>query len=180
MLPTSWATDPTHSEIQFKAKHLVISTVTGTFKSFSGTAASNGDNFDGGQVTFSIDVASLDTNQEQRDGHLKSPDFFDVEKFPTINFTSTSVTAKGNDIYEIVGDLTIKDVTAPITFKAEFGGYATDFYGNNKVGFEVSGKLSRAAFGLLWNGITEAGAVVVSDEIKLLGNIQFAEVVAAA
>jgi len=179
MSTTSWALDPSHSEIQFKVKHLVISTVTGHFGAFSVSATSEGNNFEGGTVAFSIEVASVTTNQEKRDVHLKSAEFFSADKYPAITFASTTIMAKGNDKYDIVGYLTIKDVTTPFTFEAEFGGYATDVYGNNKVGFEVSGILSRAAFGLVWDSITEAGSIVLGDEIKLSANIQLAEVVPA-
>jgi polyisoprenoid-binding protein YceI len=175
MSNTNWAIDPTHSEVQFKVKHLVISTVTGSFKKFSGTAGSDGTNFDGGQVAFSVDIASIDTNQEQRDQHLKSADFFDAEKFPTLSFSSTKFSLIDGNRYKIEGNLTIKDVTAPIVFHAEFGGVAVDFYGNNKVGFDVVGSISRKEFGLTWNGITEAGAIVVSDEVKFVANIQLTQ-----
>ena len=175
MSATQWVLDPTHSEIQFKVKHLVISTVTGVFKSFSGTATSDRDDFSDAQINFSLDIASIDTNQEQRDQHLKSVDFFDSEKFPRLTFVSTSFKKVSGETYKLEGHLTIKDVTAPISLDAEFGGSAVDFYGNTKAGFEVTGKISRAAFGLVWNGVTEAGSIVVSDDVKLIANVQFAK-----
>lgn len=172
---TKWALDPTHSEIQFKIKHLVISTVTGSFKSFQGSMQSAGDdNFDNADVEFSLDVDSIDTNQEMRDGHLKGEEFFDAAKFPTIKFVSTSM-VKDGDGYKLTGNLTMKDVTKPVTLQAEYGGSAVDFYGNHKAGFEVTGKINRKEFGLTWGGITEAGAIVLGDDVKLIANVQFAK-----
>ncbi|MDP3468707.1 MAG: YceI family protein [Daejeonella sp.] len=171
---TKWIIDPTHSEVHFKVKHLVISTVTGTFKSFAGNMESENEDFQDAAIEFTLDVDSIDTNQEQRDGHLKSADFFDAEQFPKISFKSTSFKKVGED-YELLGDLTLKNVSKPVKLNVEFGGRATDFYGNDKAGFEVSGKISRKEFGLTWDGITEAGAIVVGDEIKLQINVQFAK-----
>lgn len=171
---TKWIIDPTHSEVHFKVKHLVISTVTGTFKSFAGSLESESEDFQDAAIEFTLDVNSIDTNQEQRDGHLKSADFFDAEQFPQISFKSTSFKKAGDD-YELAGELTVKNVTKPVKLNVEYGGRATDFYGNDKAGFEVSGKISRKEFGLTWDGITEAGAIVVGDEIKLQINVQFAK-----
>jgi len=171
---TKWIIDPTHSEVHFKVKHLVISTVTGTFKSFEGSMESENEDFQDAAIEFTLDVESIDTNQEQRDGHLKSADFFDAAQFPKISFKSTSFKKVGDD-YELLGDLTLKNVSKPVKLYVEYGGRATDFYGNDKAGFEVSGKISRKEFGLTWDGITEAGAIVVGDEIKLQINVQFAK-----
>ncbi|WP_256011297.1 YceI family protein [Desertivirga xinjiangensis] len=171
---TTWVIDPTHSEIQFKVKHLVISTVTGNFRSFDGKAVSANEDFTDSEIEFTIDVNSIDTNQEQRDAHLKSADFFDAEKYPKMSFKSTSFKKEGSD-YKLVGDLTIKDVTKQVELDVEFGGVAGDFYGNTKAGFELSGKISRREFGLVWSGITEAGTVVVGDDIKLVLSVQFAK-----
>lgn len=176
MATTKWVLDPTHSELQFKIKHLVISTVTGAFKKFDGTVETDGDSFESAKVHFSADIDSIDTNQEQRDQHLKSADFFDAATHPKLSFESTSLTKTGEGEYTLAGNLTIRDVTRPVTLAVEYGGSATDFYGNEKAGFEVSGKISRKDFGLTWNGITEAGAIVVSDEVKLLASVQFAKV----
>lgn len=171
---TNWLIDPTHSEVHFKVKHLVISTVTGTFKSFKGSMESENDDFQDAAIEFTLDVSSIDTNQEQRDGHLKSADFFDAEQFQKISFKSTSFKKVGDD-YELSGDLTLKNVSKSVKLNVEYGGRATDFYGNDKAGFEVSGKISRKEFGLTWDGITEAGAIVVGDDIKLQINVQFAK-----
>ncbi len=175
MATEKWVLDPMHSEVQFKIKHLVISTVTGFFKKFEGSATTQVDNFEGAEIDFSLDVASIDTTQEQRDTHLKSPEFFDAEKYPQITFKSTSFEKVDDDDYKLHGNLTIKDVTKPITLDVEFGGTATDFYGNLKAGFEVTGKINRKEFGLVWDGITEAGSVVVGEDVKLTINAQFAK-----
>ncbi len=175
MATTKWVLDPTHSEVQFKVKHLVISTVTGSFKSFEGTLETEGDDLINGKIDFSLDVNSIDTNQEQRDGHLKSADFFDAEHHPKITFASTAISAKGDDEYAVTGDLTIKGITKPVTLDVEFGGSTDDFYGNTKAGFEVTGKINRKEFGLTWDGVTEAGSIVVGEDIKLIANVQFAK-----
>lgn len=171
MATTKWVIDPTHSEIQFKVKHLVISTVTGAFKSFEGGIETENEDFDGATVHFSADVNSIDTNQEQRDAHLKSADFFDAENHPKLSF-SGKLTKKGSESYTLSGDLTVKNVTKPIEFAVEYGGNMTDFYGNNKSGFELSGKINRKEFGLEWSAVTEAGGVVVGDDVKLIANVQ--------
>ena len=169
---TKWVIDPMHSEVQFKVKHLVISTVTGFFKSFEGTLETENEDFDDAKVEFSIDINSVDTNQTGRDEHLKSADFFDAAKYPHIKFKSSSFKKIDDDDYELKGDLTVKDVTKPITLEVEHGGSAADFYGNTKAGFEITGKINRKEFGLTWDGITEAGSIVVGEDIKLTLNIQ--------
>jgi len=171
MATTSWVIDPTHSEIQFKVKHLVISTVTGSFKTFEGTVESETEDFDGAKVSFSADTTSIDTNQAQRDEHLKSGDFFDSVTYPKISFTGILV-GTGDESFTLKGDLTVKDITKPFTFAVEYGGNMTDFYGNNKAGFEITGKINRKEFGLEWSAVTEAGGVVVGDEVKLIANVQ--------
>jgi len=173
---TKWAIDPAHSEVQFKVKHLVISTVSGFFKGFEGSLETENDNFEGANISFALNVGSIDTNQDQRDAHLKSADFFDAEKYPQITFKSTSFKKTGeDDEYELLGDLTIKDVTKPVKLAAEYGGSTNDFYGNTKAGFEVTGKINRKEFGLTWDGVTEAGSIVVGEDIKLIINVQFAK-----
>jgi polyisoprenoid-binding protein YceI len=172
MNTTTWAIDPTHSEVQFKVKHLMVSTVTGSFGQFEGTVEMAGDDFADAEINFSADIASISTNNEQRDAHLKSGDFFDAEQFPKLTFSSTSLKKTGDDTYELLGDLTMHGVTKPVTLKAEYGGQMQDFYGQTKAGFEVSGVLKRKEFGLTWDGVTEAGGVVVSDDVRLLMNIQ--------
>ncbi|GAB3876999.1 YceI family protein [Hymenobacter segetis] len=173
---TKWVLDPTHSEVQFKIKHLVISTVTGSFNTFAGTLESaSDDNFENAKVEFSLDVDSINTNQEQRDAHLRGEEFFDSAKFPHIKFESTSFVKTGGNEYKVTGNLTVKDVTKPVTLEAEYGGSAVDFYGNHKAGFEVTGKINRKEFGLTWGAVTEAGSIVVGDDVKLIFNVQFAK-----
>lgn len=171
---TTWAVDPTHSEVQFKVKHLVISTVTGFFRSFEGSVNTDNEDFDGAEVEFKLDVNSIDTNQKDRDNHLKSDDFFSAEKYPNLLFEN-GVLNKKDDDYELVGDLTIKETTKKISLKAELGGIMVDPYGNTKAGFEINGKVNRKEFGLSWDAVTEAGGVVVGDEVKLHFNIQVAK-----
>lgn len=171
---TKWAIDPTHTEVQFKVKHLVISTVTGFFKKFSGGVETNGDDFDGASVNFSLDVNSIDTNQADRDGHLKSPDFFAAEQYPTIDFNGTLVKKSGSD-YALTGNLTIRGTTKPITFEVEFGGTMVDPWGNTKAGFEINGKINRKEFGLTWNALTESGGMVVSEDVKIHINTELAK-----
>ncbi len=175
MATTKWVMDPMHSEVQFKVKHLVISTVTGSFRKFEGTVTSENDDFQDADIQFSLDVDSIDTTQEARDQHLKGEDFFNSAAHPNISFKSTSFTKVSGDDYKLTGDLTVKGVTKPVTLDVEFGGSATDFYGNTKAGFEIAGKISRKEFGLTWDGVTEAGSIVVGDEVKLIINAQFAK-----
>ena len=178
---TKWVLDPTHSEVQFKIKHLVISTVTGSFKSFQGSMQTAADDtFENADVEFSLDVDSIDTNQEQRDGHLKSEEFFNAAAFPHIKFESTAFEKTGGDTYRLTGNLTVKDVTKPVTLDAEYGGSAVDFYGNHKAGFEATGKINRKEFGLTWGAVTEAGSIVLGDDVRLSFNVQFAKQAEAA
>ena len=163
-----WKIDPMHSEVQFKVKHLMISTVTGDFKAYDATVETESeDAFENAKISFSSQIDSISTGNEQRDGHLKSGEFFDAEAFPTLKFESISYAGS-----VLKGNLTIKDVTKEIELEAEFGGLMTDFYGQTKAGFEISGKINRKDFGLTWSGITEAGGVVVSDDVKLILNVQ--------
>ena len=165
-----------HSEVQFKIKHLVISTVTGAFNVFAGSAQTEGDGFENAQVEVSMQVDSVNTNQEARDQHLRGEDFFDAAKYPTITFKSTAFTkADGDGHYKLTGDLTVKDVTKPVTLDVEHGGTAVDFYGNTKAGFEATGKINRKEYNLSWGGVTDAGAIVLGDEVKLILNVQFAK-----
>jgi len=163
---TTWGIDATHTEVQFKVKHLVISTVTGFFRKFSGTVESETDDFDGAQVNFSLDAKSIDTNQADRDAHLKSADFFAAEQHPTIDFTGSLTKSAGSD-YTLDGALTIRGTTKAIALAVDFNGTTIDPWGNTKAGFEINGKLNRKDFGLNWNALTEAGGMVVSEEVRL-------------
>jgi polyisoprenoid-binding protein YceI len=168
---TKWAIDPTHSEVQFKVKHLVISTVTGTFKNFDGALETETEDFDGAKASFSLHTNSIDTNTADRDAHLKSDDFFASETYPTINFEGT-LNKQANGAYKLVGPLTIKETTKEIELDVELGGTMVDGYGQTKAGFEINGVINRKEFGLTWSMVTEAGGVVVGDDVKLHLNIQ--------
>lgn len=170
MSTTKWTIDPTHSEVAFKVKHLVISTVTGYFRKFEGYAESASEDFSEAAVVFSLDVNSIDTNQSDRDQHLKSADFFDVASFPSISFSGKLVHQDGD--YQLVGDLILKGITKEVTLDVSYGGTVADPYGQTKAGFEVEGKINRKDFGLTWSAITEAGSVVVSDQVRLQFSVQ--------
>lgn len=168
---TTWSIDTMHSEVQFKVKHLVISTVSGQFNSFEGSLESDEDDFSGADVSFSLDVNSLDTNVADRDAHLKSEDFFSAEKFPKITFNGKLVKS-GDETYKLTGPLTIKNTTKEAILDVTYGGEMVDGYGQTKAGFEVVGKINRKEFGLTWDMVTEAGGVVVGEDVKLQLNIQ--------
>jgi len=167
----TWSVDPAHSEVQFKVKHLMINTVTGEFGSYRVDVENSADDFSDATVRFEADIASINTKNEMRDNHLKSDDFFSAEKFPTMAFVGKGISANGEK-RQITGDLTIRDVTRPVTLDVEYGGQMVDFYGNTKAGFEITGQINRQDFGLTWGAVTEAGGVVVSDSVKLALNIQ--------
>lgn len=162
-----WTIDTTHSEVKFKVKHLVISTVTGHFNDFAATIDSDSDDFSDARIEFSASVDSIDTKNAQRDGHLKSPDFFDAASHPTLNFTSKKVTKKSASDYVVTGDMTIRGTTKEVVLNVTYNGQAKGFGGIDVAGFEIDGKLNRQDYGLKWNGLTEAGGVVVSDEVRL-------------
>ena len=164
--------DPSHSEITFKVKHLVISTVTGHFSTFDGSLTADKPDFSDAVVDFEADVDSISTKSEQRDTHLKSDDFFSADKFPKITFKSTSVEKTDGNDFVLNGDLTIRDVTKSIALNVEHGGNVVDPWGNTREGFELTGKINRKDFGLTWNGITDAGSVMVSEEVKFLINVE--------
>ncbi|MHA4893995.1 YceI family protein [Pedobacter sp. PWIIR3] len=172
MATTNWALDPTHSELQFKVKHLMITTVTGSLNVISASLTSESDDFEDAKVTFEAETNSIDTGNKDRDNHLTSGDFFDAETYPKISFTSTSFKKDGGD-YVLTGDLTVKGTTKAVKLNVEFGGIATDPWGNTKAGFTLSGKINRTDFGLSWNAALETGGVMVSEEVKLAGELQF-------
>jgi polyisoprenoid-binding protein YceI len=171
---TKWTIDKAHSEIQFKAKHLVISTVTGQFNEFDGWLELEENDLNNAKAWFTADVNSISTNNTDRDNHLKSADFFDGEKFPQIKFETVRFEKTAENNYKMIGNLTMRDVTKEITLDVEYGGTMVDPWGNTKAGYEISGKVNRHDFGLKWNAVTEAGGLVVGDEIKLALNVQLA------
>lgn len=175
---TIWAIDPLHSEVFFKIRHLVISTVTGSFKKFEGNIITEGSDFTNAKVAIVLDVKSIDTNQPQRDEHLQNGDFFDAPAYPQINFESTSFVNSGDSTYKMTGNLTLKGVTKHIELHVAYGGSEKDGQGNVKHGFEVTGIVNRKEFGMTWNKITDSGGLGLSEDIKLIANIQVGQVVA--
>lgn len=165
---TNWKIDNAHSEVAFKVKHMMISTVTGHFEEFDASIDSESDNFSNAKINFSAKIDSINTKNNDRDGHLKSGDFFDAEQFPNMTFLSTSF-----DGEKLTGELSIKDVTKEVTLEVEFNGIAVDPYGQTKAGFEIRGEINRKDFNLTWSAVTEAGSIVVSDKVKLVIDAQF-------
>ncbi|MEO7313937.1 MAG: YceI family protein [Ginsengibacter sp.] len=179
MTLTKWALDATHSEINFKIKHLMISTVTGQFKKFDVVGYTDGDDFKSAKkIEFTADIDSIDTNNEQRDQHLKSADFFNSQDHPQIHFTGNKYELKGTEGI-LTGDISIAGITKPISLNIEFGGIVSDPYGQIKAGFTVTGKLSRKDFGITYNASLETGGVLLGDEIKINAEIQLVKQVVA-
>lgn len=171
MASTKWVIDPMHSEVTFKVRHLMISTVTGSFKVFDGQAETEGDDFKSVRnIEFKADVNSIDTNNEQRDTHLKSADFFAADEHPYLEFKAESFNSSDN---KLNGTLKMRGTERPIALDVDFGGTVVDGYGQTKAGLTVSGKVNRKDFGLVWSQVTEAGSVVVSDEVKIVAEVQF-------
>ena len=176
MATKNWVIDPSHSEIQFKIKHLMITNVTGSFNIFQISVQTEEEDFMKAKVSFTADVVSISTGNEQRDGHLKSAEFFDAATYPQVKFAATKYENVDNDgSYELYGDLTIRDITKNIKLDVEFGGVVKDGYGNTKAGFSINGKINRKDFGLTWSAITEAGGIVVSDDVKITCEVQLIE-----
>lgn len=170
---TNWALDPTHSEIVFKVKHLMITNVKGEFRKFNASIVSEGSDFSKAKVKATIDASSIFTNNSDRDGHLQSADFFDVAKYNELSFEGSSFTKLDEENYKLKGILTIKDVSKEVTLDVEFGGLVKDPYGNEKAGFSLSGKINRKDWGLNWNAALEAGGVMVSEEVRINAEVQF-------
>lgn len=169
---TKWVLDPAHSEVTFKVKHLMITNVKGEFRNFNVTALSDGYNFSADSISVNIDAASIFTNNADRDTHLKSPDFFDVEKFSSLTFQGTSLHKLSEDEFKLIGNFTIKDISREVSLDVEFGGINTDPWGNQKAGFSLSTKINRKDWDLTWNAALETGGVLVSDEVKIAAEIQ--------
>jgi len=166
----TWTVDPSHSEVGFSVRHMLISKVKGKFEKFDATFVT-GENPLDTKVTASADVASVNTNDKNRDGHLSTNDFFDAPTHPELTFVSTGVRKEGGD-YKVDGDLTIKGVTKPVTFDFEFGGFGTDAYGNYKAGFEAKTEIDRNDFGVNWNAALETGGVLVGDKVTITLDVQ--------
>ncbi len=168
---TTWVFDPTHSELTFKVKHMMIANVKGAFNSF--VVDVHGAEIHTASVRVSIDASSIDTNNEQRDGHLRSADFFDTENHKELIFESKALKHKGGEAYSLTGMLSIKGVTKDVELDVEFGGINKDPWGNEKAGFSIEGKINRKDWGLTWNAALETGGVLVSEEVKISGEVQF-------
>ena len=172
MTTTQWIGDPVHSEIGFKIKHLMITTVTGRFNDYKVTAETQDSDFSTAKINFTAEISSISTGNTDRDNHLISPEFFDAATFPQMKFEGTQMKKIGDENYELHGNLTIRDVTKAIQLDAEFGGIVKDPYGQIKAGFTLTGKISRKEFGLTWNALTETGGMVLSDDVRLACEIQ--------
>lgn len=170
---TTWTLDPAHSELGFKVRHMMITNVKGEFKKFDATIESQGVDFSKLAIQVDIDATSISTNDEKRDGHLKSADFFDIEKYPTLSFRATSFKKVYDDEYKLRGILEIKGVKKEVELDVEFGGINKDPWGNEKVGFSVEGRINRKDFGLNWNAALETGGVLVSEDVRIHAEVQF-------
>jgi polyisoprenoid-binding protein YceI len=172
---SNWNVDPTHSNVKFSVSHMVISEVEGSFSDFDGTLEAPGADFNNATIEFSVNIGSINTNSEQRDGHLKSADFFDAAKYPAMTFKSASFRKTTGNNYVLDGSLTIKGVTKKVTFDVTYGGTVKDPYGNTKAGFKAKGSIKRMDYGLTWSAVTEAGGLVVGDDVAIMFNIELAK-----
>ena len=170
LTPGTWTVDASHSSIGFVVRHLVVAKTRGTFGTFEGTITVGANPLES-KVVASADTASVNTNDEGRDNHLRTGDFFEAEKYPKLTFASTGIVAKGSD-YELTGDLTIKGVTKPVTFALEFEGVATDPWGNTKAGFTAETEVNRKDWGLDYNAVLEAGGVLIGEKVKITLEIE--------
>jgi polyisoprenoid-binding protein YceI len=172
MAKSTWALDPTHSEVGFKVKHMMFTNVSGKFNNYDVTVSNEDDDFSTSNIEFSADINSVDTNNADRDNHLKSADFFDAENFPKMTFKSTSIEKKSDNEFIVNGDLTIKDVTKPAALKAEYSGLMKDPWGNTKAGLSIETKINRKEFGLTWNAALETGGVLVGEDVRIIAEVQ--------
>lgn len=166
MSTTKWAIDPTHSEVGFKVKHMMFTNVSGKFTTYDAEITTEDSDFTKSNINFSADIASIDTNNADRDNHLKSADFFDADNNPKLTFVSSSLVKSGDD-YELTGELSLHGITKTVKLEAEVSGELKDPWGNTKVALNINGKINRKDWGLTWNSALETGGVLVSDEVKL-------------
>jgi polyisoprenoid-binding protein YceI len=171
---TTWAIDPAHSQIQFKVRHMMISTVTGTFDKFHSEVDMDGEDLSSAKVFFEAETASVHTGSADRDTHLRSADFFDAENHPKLTFKASRLEHVADNAWKVTGDLTMRGTTRPITLDMEWNGVNKDPWGNMKAGLNLRGKLNRKEFGLNWNAALEAGGVLVSDEVRIECEVQYA------
>jgi polyisoprenoid-binding protein YceI len=172
-MKTKWSIDPAHSEVLFKVKHLMISSVTGQFQKFSGTVETDGDDFTTAKIRFTADINSITTHNEQRDAHLRSGDFFDAENYPQLIFDGERMEKAGDDTYKVYGTLTIRGVSKQVTLNAEFGGLTKDPWGNTRAGFSLSGKINRKDFGVSFGMLTETGGIALGEDVAISADAQF-------
>ncbi len=172
---TKWTLDPSHSEIGFKVKYLMLTNVRGVFNEYNGTVYTKGEDFSNADIELSISTGSISTDDTNRDNHLKSSDFFDAENFREINFKGNPLEKISDGEYVLHGDLTIKGISKRVKFNVGFNGIVKDPYGNTKAGFEITGKINRKDFGLSWNAVLETGGVMVSDEVTINCEIQLVQ-----
>ncbi|MGH2564757.1 MAG: YceI family protein [Ginsengibacter sp.] len=172
METTKWVLDPTHSELGFKIKHLMITNVSGSFKNFQAEVATNDTDFGGAQINLTAEMSSITTNNEQRDAHLRAADFFEVDKYPELKLRSTKVEKTGDDTFALYGELTLKGVTKPVKLNAEYGGVTKDPWGGERAGFAITGKINRTDWGVNFNGVLETGGVVLSEEVRIHSEIE--------
>jgi len=173
---TEWSFDKTHSKIQFDVAHMVISEVTGQFQEYEGKVMSDEADFSDAKIDFSIDVKSIDTDDEKRDGHLQSADFFDAAKYPKITFKSKSMKKAGKNQYQLTGDFTMHGVTKGITLDVKYGGTITDPYKNIKAGFKITGVIDRTAFGLKYNSVMDSGGLMIGEEITITCKVELMKI----
>lgn len=171
MATIKWVIDPTHSEIGFKVKHMMFTNVSGRFETYEAKITTEDNDFTKSSIEFSANIDSINTNNSDRDNHLKSADFFDAEKNPKLTFVSSSLVKSGND-YELIGELSLHGITKTVKLETELSGLLKDPWGNTKVGLNISGKINRKDWGLNWNSAIETGGVLVSEEVKLNIEIQ--------
>ena len=172
MEKTKWKGDLSHSELGFKIKHLMITSISGSIKSFEADVEMDGTNFSSAQINLTAGMASISTNNEQRDAHLRTSDFFEVEKYPELKFRSTKVEKIDSDTFSLYGELTLKGVTKPVKLNVEFNGVTKDPWGSERAGFVVTGKISRSEWGVNFNSVLEKGGVALSDEVRIHSELQ--------
>ncbi|MET0463364.1 MAG: YceI family protein [Chitinophagaceae bacterium] len=181
MATTKWILDPVHSELGFRIKHLMITNLSGSFNSFQVEATTTDDDFSTGAIAVTVDMSSINTNNQQRDAHLRNSDFFEVDKHPELKFTSSKIVKEDDDTFVLHGELTLKGISNPVKLDVEYNGITKDPWGSERAGFSVSGKIKRSDWGVSFNGPLETGGMILGEEVKILAEIQLVkEAVAAA
>jgi len=172
MATTKWVLDSTHSELGFKIKHLMITNVSGSFNNFQGEVETEGEDFSTAQINVTVDMASISTNNEQRDEHLRNSDFFEVENHPELTFKSTRIEKVDSDTFTLNGELTLKGITKPVKLNVEYNGVTKDPWGGERAGFVITGKINRSDWGVNFNGVLETGGLMLGEEVKINSEVQ--------